>query len=123
MADNAAKSVLLGFGRKGDSVRKDGGRWGVRTIHDGKIKWLGRTFEVVPVQRERVDGITGRQYESDPPYDGRLDGLRALFYTYGGGWHADKVFLHSFGSGEDDWPGPNCIDGYFVWEQWEPVNA
>lgn len=102
--------------RRGDSVRKDGGRWGVRTIKNGTIRWCHDTYKVAPIQRDFPD--RGPEWQSEPEYDGRLDGLRALFYTYRTGIHEGKVFLHSFGG---DWPGPNCIDGYFHWERWEKV--
>ncbi len=105
--------------RRGDWIRADGSRFGARTIRDGRIKWLGADYRVAPVQRSHPE--YGPDWQSDPEYDGRLDGLRALFYTYPPGTHDGTVFLHSFGPtyGDDEWPSPNCIDGYFVWEHWE----
>lgn len=88
------------------------GRWAERKIVDGVVKFHGSRYRVV----------------EDVPYDGRLDGRRALFYEYSNSEHwpnlRDRVFLHSFPdpSNEEhgmDWPGPNCIDGYFHWETWE----
>lgn len=105
----------------------DGCAWAARSIRAGTVRFYGKVYRVSPTQRTPPVGMVGREWQSDPPYDGRLDGKRALFYSY----HpehaslADSIFLHSFPNpdAEDgmDWPGPNCIDGYFIWERWREV--
>jgi hypothetical protein len=106
----------------GDWVRRsDNARWGVRTIRpDGRVRWLGRWFKVedgtLSVEEYSTLPRQGRTYANRPRYDGRMDGARGLFYTYGD-HHAgsrDHVYLHSIVGAE--WPGPSCVDGFFVWE-------
>lgn len=101
----------------GERRRKmDGTRWALRTIRRGTVRFYGKTYQVAPTER-------AAPYESDPPYDGRLDGMRAHFYNYDPHCTslADSVFLHSVEGAK--WPGPNCIDGYFRWERWTEVGA
>lgn len=104
----------------GDHVNRDGGRWGERTIRNGKIRWLGDYYAPAPDTPSPCDQPG---FVALGEYAGQLDGLRGVFYTYGNIEHfpalKDKVFLHSF---NDEWPGPNCIDGYIRWETWVKVN-
>jgi len=91
------------------NTRRDGSQWGVRTIRNGTVRFAGKVYRVAPITPTEL------------PYDGRLDGKRALFYTYGNyASLTDSIFLHSFG---DEWPGPNCINGYFVWHRWREYEA
>lgn len=104
--------------------KPDGSAWGERTIRNGSIRFYGKTYRVAPT--ERPAGFTGmRSYQSEPPYDGRLDGKRALFYRYSQLYTRleDSVFLHSFPPYEPDKDtrDPNVIDGYIVWERWKEV--
>lgn len=101
----------------GPSVRT---RWEERLIRKGgRVKFAGHWYRVAPTQRHAL-----ASYASDPPYDGRLDGKRAVFYSYGPSAPAllDSIFLHSFPNPEAEdgieWPGPNCVDGVFRWEHW-----
>ena len=93
-------------GTVSDRVRKsDNARWGMRKIRPGgRVRWCGRWYAL----------DTSR--EGTPKYDGRMDGMRGLFYTYGDLHEASKdhVYLHSVPS--EPWPGPACVDGFFVWE-------
>lgn len=97
-------------------TRADGSRWAERVIRDGTVRFSGRRYRVAVRQQPDLNGFV------EPAYDGRLDGRRALFYSYGPTFPslADRVFLHSFG---DEWPGPNCVDGYFVWTDWREVHG
>lgn len=87
----------------------------------GRVRWRGRWYRL-------VDGpMPARDYEqygsvSDramlrvkPAYDGRMDGMRGMFYTYGTHHEASKnhVYLHSIPS--EPWPGTTCVGGVFVW--------
>ena len=92
-----------------------------RTIHNGRVRILGRTY--VPQTHHR-------------PYNGELDGQRWLFGLYWGPPNYDRYdarglasFVSLWGTEaaakaktEDEmkahWPGPNCIDGHFNWEWW-----
>lgn len=104
-----------------DRVRKDGARWGERRIRPGgRVRWLGRDFvlEDGPIPRdeyERADRDAQRQGPR-PRYDGTMDGMLGLFYTYGSHHEASKdhVYLHSIVGAP--WPGPECVAGYFVWD-------
>ena len=86
------------------------GKWALRKIRSGRVKFHGQWYRVTPRQGE-------------PSYDGRLDGKRAWFYQYDYEPRlSQSIFLHSVPDpdAEDEfgWPGPNCIDGVFVWEKW-----
>lgn len=103
-----------------DRVDVNNARWGERLVRPGgRVRWLGRWFVPedgalseaeflrLPMdQRVRAGGLK---------YDGRIDGKRALFYTYGNLHEASKthIYLHSVG---DEWPGLSCIGGVFCWE-------
>lgn len=71
---------------------------------------------------ERTFGGTDRTRQpyrkDDPKYDGRMDGMKACFHTYGDHHERSKthIYLHSVEGAE--WPGPNCIASYFVWESY-----
>lgn len=118
--------------------RSTGSRWGWRTIRNGTVKWFGRTYRVkdnppagAGVFLQALDGaqfVAGLRDENPVdrradhvPYDGRLDGRRALFSDYGPRCPnlAHLVFLHHVA--REPWPGPNCIGGVFRWERWEVV--
>lgn len=82
--------------------------WAIRTIRDGKVRIGGVTFTPDGNHRE---------------YDGRLDGMR---YAFGRYWRGDELaplvclwgteeFYHN---ADAEWPGPECVDGYFFWEFW-----
>lgn len=102
-------------------VERKRAMWGSRMVRNGAVRFDHRIFRVAPtIRRENYgDPKAERQYWSDPPYDGRLDGKRFWFYRYEGSF-PDSIFLHS--TDNDEWPGPNCIDGFFVWEQWTCVS-
>ena len=65
-------------------------RWAERTIRSGgEVLFYGRRYRVAPQSYSNGQ---------DPPYDGSLDGHRALFYAYcpdASPGLADSVFLHS----------------------------
>lgn len=98
----------------------------MRVIHaGGRVKWLGRWYQVedgtlsVSEYEARFGLRAGNRqpmHSDCPRYDGRMDGKLGLFYTYGRHHAAslDHVYFHSMADRE--WPGPNCIGGYFVWE-------
>ena len=85
--------------------------WAIRTIKDGKV---------------RIGGVTFAPQPRDMPYDGRLDGMR---YAFGRYWEGDSVrpFVCLWGTEafyhdpDEPWPGPECVDGYFVWQFWHAV--
>lgn len=86
----------------------DGGAFAKRRIVDGAVRFFGRTFRVV-------------DQPNHPEYDGRLNGRRAVFYSYDPSAKLDKfVFLHSFCDGG---PEANVINGYIVWDRWRDVAA
>lgn len=94
-------------------------RFATRTIRHGTVRWFGRRFRVAPTQRVVPAHVSNPEaWANDPAYDGRLDGLRATFTEYGHDAFPDSLFLHSFGN---EWPGPSCINGYFVWERWDAI--
>ncbi len=92
-------------------VRKsDGCSWGVRTIRKGgTVRYGGRDWKLC---------------ERHMPYDGRLDGKRALVAAYeryeqlGG---KPMLALHS--CPPNAWPGDQCVDGVFVWDIFELVDT
>lgn len=91
-----------------------------RTIRKGEVLCFGNRYRLEPMKRIG--------YEDDPVYDGRLDGRRAWFHHYGDYKPlADCVFLTGFPDARAEfgmeWPGPNCIDGKFVWERWRIVDV
>lgn len=98
----------------GDHHRKWSGTWGERVIKNGTIRWYGRILK--PLAREPLP-----QYPPEPAYDGSLDGLRGLFYTYEDDptkpFHfGGSVFLWGFRD-YDDQPNVNK-DGYLCWTEW-----
>lgn len=110
-----------------EALGKIASRWGVRTIRPGgRVKWMGRQYVLedgqMPVEeyirRFGHRSIRERQpmHDDRPKYDGRMDGMKALLYTYGNHHEGSKthVYLHSIEGAE--WPGPNCVAGYFVWD-------
>lgn len=120
----------------GDRVRRDGARWGVRTIRPGaRVRWCGRWFRlddrpanVSVSEYEKLSPKERGRPEADPDckrpaYDGRLDGLKGLFFTYGQHHERSKnhVWLHSIVGVE--WPGPACVGGYFVWDTFKLEDA
>jgi hypothetical protein len=118
----------------GDHVRYDGGRWGWRIIRPGgRIRWCGSDYRVTA--RDGAVAIGSTEYEThktdqrgwphgltgvDVLYDGRLDGMCGLFYTYGDyAALADSVFLHSIRGYEGAMlGGPECVDGVFRFHRW-----
>ena len=90
------------------------GKFDTRTIRNGTVKFFGKKYKVTWRTEPDCNGF------QEPPYDGRLDGLRGLFYSHGESFPhlINNIYLHSFGY---EYPGPNCIDGHFVWEKWEVV--
>ncbi len=111
-------------------VRSDGGRWGERTVKNGRIQWLGQSYEpddlgASHTVKEASILPLGERARVHVKYDDRLEGQRLLFFTYG---HASQfssfIASHVFLWGKrDEWPGPNCVDGVFRWEAWKPALA
>lgn len=108
-----------------DRILADGSRSGLRTIHPGgRVFWSGHWFKVVdgPVPREEYEAIPLLQRVQantpKPKYDGSMDGKRARFYDYGPSDEPRCPHLHSI-EGEE-WPGPACVAGVFVWTKFEP---
>lgn len=107
----------------GDRVTRNNARFGERLIRPGgRVLWLGRYFvpedgELPVSDFEALPAEDRVKWENQAKYDGRLDGLKALFYTYGDHHEASKnhIYLYSVG---DEWPGPSCIRGVFCWETW-----
>ena len=112
---------------KNEATKTRRPRFALRTIKDGAVKIRGLVFR--PEQRHRA-------------YDGRLDGKRYLFGLYWGPPNYDRygpdgwlrAFVSLWGSEEaaraqtDEemaamWPGPECVDGAFVWEVWRAHNG
>lgn len=94
----------------------DDGAWAERTIRNGAIRFYGKTYRVCPRPEPDCNGF------QEPAYDGRLDGKRALFYSYSRlAQKEDSVYLHSFRpfDPESDVAEPNVIGGYIVWERWK----
>lgn len=106
-----------------DRLSKDGSRWGARTIREGgRVFWEGRWFRLVDgdlsLDAYRQLSLTDRaQNANKPKYDGRMDGVRGLFYNYGRHHELSRnhVWLHSIVP-DQPWPGPSCVDGVFHWE-------
>lgn len=105
-------------------------RFAERLIRGDRVKFFGRWYRLalrLP-HPQGPDCPNPQAYAGDPPYDDRLSGRRAFFYDYGPSFPslADSIFLHSFPDASAEygveWPGPNCIDGYFRWEKWTLVN-
>ena len=86
----------------------DGCTWGTRTIQQGGVViFKGRTWKI---------------NERWMPYDGRLDGKRAIVAEYTAHERATGnplMCLHS--CPPNVWPGDNCIDGVFVWDAFRLV--
>jgi len=105
--------------------RPNGSFYAVRLIRNGTVRCFGKTYQVEPTHRPPETAKHGKGWQSDPPYDGRLDGKLAYFTHYGSSSPrlADSVWLVQVPVGEDiTWPGLNCIDGYFVWNRWREIN-
>ena len=68
---------------------------------------------------DRTERTRQPMHADAPKYDGRMDGMKAHFYTYGDHHEGSKthIYFHSV-DGVDWWPGPNCIAGYFVWDSY-----
>lgn len=114
--------------RIGDRVRKDMGRWGWRTIKNGRIRWMGEDYEVDDRGATKtVEDVAklpfAEQTRHHVKYDGRLEGERMLFYTYGTRAREQSAFVdaHVFLWGNEDWPGPHCVDGIFRFGEWRRV--
>lgn len=112
--------------RPGDWKRSDGSRLGERTIQPGgRVRWRGRWFRLHdgPTALEEYKHIAfkDRSVAPRPRYDGRMDGLRGLFYAYSDdyAWAKDSIHLHHI-IGEE-WPGPHCVAGVFVWDTFVAV--
>lgn len=103
--------------------RSDRPAFVVRTIRDGTVRIIGKTYAVD---------------EQHMPYDGRLDGLRYAFGRYGEGW--DMVCLWGTEAAweatkrnasfrlqaryeQGDCYGPELVDGAFPWTWWREVTA
>lgn len=94
----------------------------LRTIRNGKVKINGVWFTP-----------TVREHETSIPYTGQLDGQRWAFGLYYGpknyetfdenGWNRRVVFMwgskEAYHDLDNDWPGDNCINGYFQWDWWD----
>lgn len=74
-----------------------------------------------------IDGVIYRPDERFMVYDGRLDGQRFAFARYFEGYYANTPpapHIALWGTEEfyrdadAPWPGPECVDGRFVWEWW-----
>lgn len=94
------------------------------------MRLFGKTFVPEALSREH-----------ELPYDGRLDGQRWVFALYDHPWCDGRKRAEMWGTprakacvghpsddapgGEDfcDWPGPNCIDGWFQWSIWVEEEA
>lgn len=108
-----------------DRVRFDGSRFGERLIRkDARVLWRRAWYRLVdgptPLDEYAKVTLVPRSHSPLPRYDGRLDGLRGLFYTYGdistkGNTALEgRIWLHSIVGAE--WPGPACVNGVFCWE-------
>lgn len=123
--------------RRGDRTRKNGSHWGERLIRPGgRVKWHGRWYvlddspaNVSPEEYEAMpQRHSARSMDLCPRYDGRMDGRRGLFYDYGPdpygngseGPLTQAVWLHNV---DDEWPGPACVGGMFVWERFSLAEA
>jgi hypothetical protein len=87
----------------------------IRTIRNGRVKING-------IYYSPEDSV----HPTFVPYTGQLDGKRFVFglYQYGDSplpfvfmWGSEKEYMNP-GS---DWPGCNCMDGYFQWQWWYEV--
>ncbi len=97
-----------------------GGTWGWRLIRNGAIRWHGRILRPIdPFSRE-------------PAYEGQLDGMWGLFYTYTDDpadqfWFDGQVQLHHLQGEYDEpprWPKPpNAPEGYYWWTRWNDPNG
>jgi hypothetical protein len=84
-------------------------RFVIRKIRTGRAKILGRWYYPSEIHLE---------------YDGRLDEMRYAFSLYYdtegnledfvGLWGTERAFRNP----DEDWPGPECFDGYFNWYWW-----
>lgn len=80
---------------------------------------MGRWYRLVdgPVPRAGYEalGLAIASRGPLPKYDGSMDGRVGLFYTYGDHHERSRnhVWLHSV---DDEYPGPACVGGVFVWE-------
>lgn len=93
----------------------DGCTWGIRVIQcGGVIKFKGRLWKIDDTPRPRCG--------TDPtpvpfPYDGRLDGKKAVVVEY---TQHERMTGHSMmalhSCPPSAWPGDNCVDGVFVWD-------
>lgn len=103
-------------------------RFAIRTVKDGAITIGGKTFRPREWYQER-DGCLrqdARPTYNDLPYRGELDGKRLAFGRFPSyeaeGEFTEYVWLWGsatrFFEHEEDWPGPNCIDGVFRWDWW-----
>ena len=99
----------------------DGSWWAERVIRPGgrvlfRRRWFRLEDGPLSVAEYAALPHEKKQRGNRPMYDGRMDGLRGLFYTYGNHHEGsrDHVYLHSIVGAE--WPGPACVEGYFVWE-------
>ena len=97
----------------------DGCTWGVRTIRDGRIVFKGRIWRI------NDDPRTKGGIDITPivlPYDGRLDGKKAVVVEYTQHERLTghpMMALHS--CPPDVWPGDNCVDGVFAWDHFDLV--
>jgi len=103
-------------------MKPNGSKWAVRTIRNGRV---------------RIGGVVYVPNESHMKYGGQLDGTRWAFARY---WHGDHwaTFVNMWGSEKayrfdgdpdtssdeaQDWPGANCIGGFFRWDWWDAINT
>lgn len=98
----------------------DGCTWGIRTIQDGGIvTFKGRKWRLNDDPRPR----NGTDPTPVPfPYDGRLDGKKAIVAEYTQHERlmgTPMMCLHS--CPPNAWPGDNCVDGVFVWDHFDLV--
>ena len=84
----------------------------IRTIRKGAVKVHGQLF------------CPSEQFLK---YDGRLDGMRYAFARYKEYDGKYRPLLYLWGTEKAyksqatmDWPGPDCVDGYFTWAWWHP---
>ena len=115
-------------------TRKNGGKWGERTVRNGRIRWFGQDYVPTPHTNHRVVTVAeaaAMTHEElrhvDLAYDGRLDELRYAFARYrghypGGPWLPFVQLWGTEGQFRGWTPieeyGPELVDGCFPWMHW-----